>query len=131
MFVMVADENEAAAKKSLQVVVELYKKNVWHDARSVHCVSLACFDVRTKIKATALNFFLGTDTLEEEEEGADVDLTQIQHQHTINKKKKSHRQQVAKAVATVKRAEAKAAKVPHFNFSALQLLHDPQGMLLF
>jgi protein SDA1 len=42
LYSMVNDENETAAKKSLAVLIELHKRQVWTDARSVNVVASAC-----------------------------------------------------------------------------------------
>jgi hypothetical protein len=42
LYSMVNDENETAAKKSLAVLIELHKRQVWTDARSVNVIASAC-----------------------------------------------------------------------------------------
>ena len=56
-----ADENEAAAKKALAVLTELYRRGVWNDARSVNLVAEATKHASPKILVAALKFFLGQD----------------------------------------------------------------------
>jgi protein SDA1 len=41
-------------------MIELYRKNVWRDVRTVNVISTACFSDVTKLAVTALKFFLGT-----------------------------------------------------------------------
>ena len=43
MFTMLKDSNKIAAKTSLDVMVELYRKNVWRDAKTVNVIATACF----------------------------------------------------------------------------------------
>ena len=54
------DENEAAAKKALAVITDLYRRNVWSDARTVNLAADACRH-SPKILVAALKFFLGQD----------------------------------------------------------------------
>lgn len=42
MYSMLKDENETAARKSLDVMVALYRKRVWTDARTVNVIATAC-----------------------------------------------------------------------------------------
>ena len=42
-------------------MVELYKKNVWSDAKTVNIVVTACFSSTTKVMVAAIKFFLGKD----------------------------------------------------------------------
>ncbi|CAG8581659.1 1983_t:CDS:10 [Paraglomus brasilianum] len=123
-------ENAIAAKKSLDVCIELYKKNVWNDDKTVNVIAEACFHPVTKIKVTALKFFLGSN--EDEESGSssedDVpDIRRLQHVNQINKKKKSKARKMEKALANVRKKEKQKHKAENFNFSALHLLNDPQG----
>ena len=55
------DENVAAAKKALAVLTELYRRNVWNDARTVNLVAEATKHASPKILVAALKFFLGQD----------------------------------------------------------------------
>lgn len=55
------DENEAAAKKALAVITDLYRRNVWSDARTVNLAADACRHPSPKILVAALKFFLGQD----------------------------------------------------------------------
>ncbi|KAI8924400.1 SDA1-domain-containing protein [Entophlyctis helioformis] len=129
MYTMLKDTNEVAAKKSLEVMIELYKKNIWNDAKTVNVIAEACFSPTPKIVASAVHFFLGADEKEEvsdsDEDGPDI--ASLRHANTINKKKKSRRNTLQKAQASVKRKERAKSRAEHFNFSALHLLNDPQG----
>ncbi|KAJ3287922.1 Protein SDA1, partial [Borealophlyctis nickersoniae] len=129
MYTMLKDTNEIAAKKSLEVMIELYKKNVWNDAKTVNVIAEACFSPISKIVAPAVHFFLGTNDKEDEESDNEdvVDMKQLKHSQNVNKKSKSRKSQLEKAKATVKRKERQKAKAEVFNFSALHLLNDPQG----
>lgn len=70
MYSMVADENEASAKRSLAVLTELYRRNLWRDARSVNVIASACFHKSPRVMLAALKFFLGHD---QEGDGSDDD----------------------------------------------------------
>ena len=48
------DENEAAAKKALAVITDLYRRNVWSDARTVNLAADACRHPSPKILVAAL-----------------------------------------------------------------------------
>lgn len=55
------DENETAAKKALAVITDLYRRNVWSDARTVNLVADACRHPAPRVLVGALKFFLGQD----------------------------------------------------------------------
>lgn len=66
-----SDENAIAAKKSVDVCIDLYHKNVWNDAKTVNVIAEACFSPVTKISVTAVKFFLNSNEHNEEDEDDD------------------------------------------------------------
>lgn len=86
-----------------------------------------------KVIVGGVNFFLGGD--KEREEAADasdsddeaLDMGKLKHVAGINKKSKKRERELKAAAATVKKKERKKNKPHPLNFSALHLLHDPQG----
>ena len=55
---MLKDSNLLAAKKSLDVMIELYKKNVWKDAKTVNVVASACLSDLSKVLSRFKIFLL-------------------------------------------------------------------------
>lgn len=49
MFTMLKDTNTRAAKMSVDIMIELYKKNVWNDAKTVNVIATGCFSKITKV----------------------------------------------------------------------------------
>ena len=86
-----------------------------------------------KVIIGGVNFFLGGDKEREDaaEESSDdeeaIDMRQLKHQAGINKKSKKREKELKTAAATVRKKERKGKKSHPLNFSALHLLHDPQG----
>ncbi|KXS09179.1 hypothetical protein M427DRAFT_105875 [Gonapodya prolifera JEL478] len=129
MYTMLGDAHEIAAKKSLDVMIDLYKKNVWNDAKTVNVIGEACFHSSPKVCATAINFFLGANREEEEEADVDMpDITVLKHQAHIKKKTKSEKAKLEKAMATIKKKERAALNSnTALSFPPLHLLNDPQS----
>ena len=133
MYTMLADDHPIAAKKSLDVMVELYKKKVWNDEKTVNVIASACFSPVAKIMVTALKFFLSADDEEpeSEDEGDDNNkpsYSRLLHRTEHLKKTKKRKRVLAQ---TLRREHKKQNKEKHresFDFSALHLLHDPQGL---
>lgn len=76
LYSVLADDNELAAKKSLAVLSELWRRNIWRDARTVNCIASAVFHKSPAVLAAALKFFLGQDAAavdddESEDEGGE------------------------------------------------------------
>ena len=72
MFTMIEDRSDIASRKSLDVIVDLYCRHIWIDARTVNVLSTACMSDKMKVAVGALRFFLGIEErisgLEEEKE---------------------------------------------------------------
>lgn len=49
MYTMLRDSNATAAKISLDVMIELYRRNIWNDAKTVNVITTACFSKVTKV----------------------------------------------------------------------------------
>ena len=134
MFSMIKDSNPKAAKMSLDIMMELYKKNVWNDAKTVNVIaSIGCFSKTTKVMVGALKFFLGTD---EDDENSDSDsdkdkepdLKGAMMTTRVNKKTKKRAKQLETVKKLYKKSQNKKKNAPTFNFSAIHLVHNPQGM---
>ena len=58
IYEMLKDPNETAAKRSLSVMIELYKKRIWNDDKTVNVLAEGCLHDNPKICAAACKFFL-------------------------------------------------------------------------
>ncbi|RCI17176.1 hypothetical protein L249_3190 [Ophiocordyceps polyrhachis-furcata BCC 54312] len=127
---VVADRTSPRAIWAIKLTRELWKRQIWTDAKPVDVMKEACLADNEKVAVGAARFFLGGDKereeLEDESSDEEVDLGKVRHQITINKKSKKQKDALKKAVSKVKRNERKKSKPHPLNFSALHLLHDPQ-----
>lgn len=128
---LTSDRESSKGLWAVKITRELWKRQIWADARAVDIMKEACLSENEKVITGGVRFFLGGD--KEREEAADessdeeVDMTKLRHQAGINKKTNKKKRELKQAAATVKRKERKK-NAPHpLNFSALHLLHDPQG----
>lgn len=137
MFKMINDSHHVAAKMALKVMIELYKKNVWNDAKTVNVIASACYRINentgkldvTKLTPMALRFFLGADEEEDDKDDDDNDVPTVKDvkmANKFNKKTKKRAKQLENAKKAHKKNVKKVRKVDSFNFSALHLIHDPQ-----
>ena len=118
---------------AVKLTRELWKKQIWTDAKAVEIMKEAAMSQNEKVVTGGVRFFLGGD--QEREEAANesdsedeaIDMRRLRHQAGINKKTKKKANDLKKAASAVKKKEKKK-NAPHpLNFSALHLLHDPQG----
>lgn len=118
---------------AVKITRELWKRQIWTDAKAVEIMKEASLADNEKVIGGGVRFFLGGDKEREdlEDESSDedggVDIGKLKHQAGINKKTKKKAKTLERAVEKVRKHEKKK-KQPHpLNFSALHLLHDPQG----
>ena len=73
IFEMVQDPNETAAKRAVSVMIELYKRKIWNDEKTVNVIAEACLNDNPKLVAAASKFFLVLDyDYESESDGGDT-----------------------------------------------------------
>ncbi|CAM1510503.1 Fc.00g008380.m01.CDS01 [Cosmosporella sp. VM-42] len=125
-----ADRSSPRAIWAIKLTREMWKRQLWTDAKPVDVMREACLSDNEKVVVGAVRFFLGGDKereeLEDESSDEEVDLGKIKHQFGINKKTNKQKKVYSKAVDKVRRQERKKNKPHPLNFSALHLLHDPQ-----
>lgn len=127
-----SDRTSSKGLWAIKLTRELWKRQIWTDAKAVEVMKEASLASNEKVIVGGVRFFLGGDKEREEmeDESSDeeaIDLGRVKHQVGINKKTRKKSRAIEKAKATVKRRERKKSQPHPLNFSALHLLHDPQG----
>lgn len=61
IYTMLKDSNATAIKISLDMIIELYRRNIWNDAKTVHMITSACFSKITMTHVAVMTFILGKD----------------------------------------------------------------------
>lgn len=129
-------EHAVAARKSLDVLIDLYRKQVWRDVKTVNMIAETCLSPITKMRVAAINFFLhpGAQEKEEvsdnEEEGSRNLLKQLQMRAKVAKKTRSRESRVKRAIQSVHKKEKEKDRPHDVNFHAIELINDPQGSFL-
>ncbi|XP_063775973.1 protein SDA1 homolog [Pseudophryne corroboree] len=129
MYTMLRDSNATAAKMSLDVMIELYRRNIWNDAKTVNVITTACFSKVAKILVAALQFFLGKDDEKNDSDSDSEDdgpsARDLMVRYSTSKKNTKSKKKLEKAMKVLKKHKKK--KRPEvYNFSAIHLVHDPQ-----
>uniref|UniRef100_A0A7N4PDC9 Protein SDA1 n=1 Tax=Sarcophilus harrisii TaxID=9305 RepID=A0A7N4PDC9_SARHA len=130
MYTMLRDSNATAAKISLDVMIELYRRNIWNDTKTVNVITTACFSKVTKILVAGLKFFLGKDEDEKQDSDSESEddgptARDLLVKYGTGKKTSKHKKKLEKAMKVL-RKQKKKKKPEVFNFSAIHLIHDPQ-----
>ncbi|KAH7907971.1 SDA1-domain-containing protein [Hygrophoropsis aurantiaca] len=110
---------------------ELWRKNIWTDAKPVAIISLGCFHPAMKVQSASIHFFLGSDDEKEdsddEEEEEVTNVKALHHRREINKKTRSGDKKLQRKLNLAKKKKHGKKNEPYLpNFPAIQLLSDPQ-----
>ncbi|XP_077294253.1 SDA1 domain containing protein Mys45A [Arctopsyche grandis] len=131
MYTMLKDSNPKAAKMSVDIMIELYNKNVWNDSKTVNVIaSTGCFSKFTKVMVASLKFFLGKDPEEKDSDsdsGDEPNARESAIANKFNKKTRKRGKQLEKVKKLATKSKKKKSKAPIFSFSALHLVNNPQG----
>ncbi|KAJ5493575.1 hypothetical protein N7463_009662 [Penicillium fimorum] len=126
-----SDRTSAKGLWAIKITRELWKRQIWTEAKAVEVMKEAALSLNEKVIIGGVRFFLGGDKereeLEDEESDEEVSVGQVKHQLTINKKTRKKARVAEKAIKAVRNKERKKGNPNPLNFSALHLLHDPQG----
>lgn len=130
---LTSDRASAKGIWAVKITRELWKRQIWTDAKAVEIMKEAALADNEKVIGGGVRFFLGGDKEREEledessDEEAGIDIGKLKHQAGINKKSRKTKKSLEEAVKKVKKTEKKKNRPHPLNFSALHLLHDPQG----
>eukprot|EP01138_Halocafeteria_seosinensis_P000707 gb/GECG01000724.1/.p1 GENE.gb/GECG01000724.1/~~gb/GECG01000724.1/.p1 ORF type:complete len:808 (+),score=147.02 gb/GECG01000724.1/:1-2424(+) len=143
MYTMITDENVTAARRSLDVLIEVYRRKIWTDSRTVNAVAKACLSSYTRLVVPAIKFFLGVyDSSDEGEESDEEDedkrksdasnpknmtKKELQKMQTHSKRTRKRKRQAQRIIEKM-RQRGTDKKVTVAAFPAIQLIHDPQTL---
>ncbi|BFZ24384.1 hypothetical protein BsWGS_27422 [Bradybaena similaris] len=132
MFTMLQESSGVTVKTAVDIMIELYKRNIWADEKTVNMIASACFSKITKVMVAAMKFFLGKDELEEKDDSDSDDdapkksAKELVLGHRVAKKTKKRKKKLERALQAVNKHKKKKTAPEAFNFSALRLIYDPQ-----
>lgn len=128
-----SDLNRENALFITKITIKLWYAKIWTDSRTVEILVQSTLNGDVKVAVAGARFFLGADKdlYEHNEDDSDeenIDMSQIKHNMKINKKTSKRAKKMETAVKTIRRRQNKDLnKNTTLNFSAVQLLRDPQG----
>ena len=135
VFAMLNDSSVVAAKYALRVLVQLYRRHVWRDTRTVNVVAGALFCPHSALRIAALHFLLGAHDQasaadsDDEDAGTAAAKTAERMQKNLKKEGATSARNSKRTLRKLKRAQATAKKKPAgeaaASFAAIHLLHDP------
>lgn len=112
-------------------MVELYKRHIWNDEKTVNIIAEGgCLNANPKVVTIACQFFLSTDLdiySEDEESSDEEDAKLLIKHHKGSKMTKGKKETMIKVVKKQQRKEKRKNKVRiQTDFMPIDLLNDPQ-----
>ncbi|CAH8513066.1 unnamed protein product [Heterobilharzia americana] len=134
---MIKDSSSAVAREAVLILLSLFRKNVWNDARTANTIADSCLISNKKVYVPAVQFFLGklkaTGEMDSSSDSAsDIDdetkIKQLRMGHRVGVKTKGRKKRLERSIKNVnKEKERKIKKRAELtNFHAINMLHDPQ-----
>jgi protein SDA1 len=127
---MLTDPNKKAARKTLNIIITLFKKKIWNDGKTVNAIAAACNSTDPKIILAACRFFL-SEYEEGEDSSDDEDLDELKNKYKLlgkanTKKTKSRKNKLKMLMKSIERREQRKSKVKvNKDFMPIDQLNDP------
>uniref|UniRef100_A0A5K3F280 Protein SDA1 n=1 Tax=Mesocestoides corti TaxID=53468 RepID=A0A5K3F280_MESCO len=128
----------AVAKEAVILLVELYRRNVWKDEKTVNMIADACLAKSKKVFSKAVRFFLGhneksaeQDSSSDSDDNVDMNtrIKQMKLGHRVGIKSKKRAKRLDRSIENLRRKNERKKKeqMPTgINVPALNLIYDPQ-----
>ena len=130
---MLEDPNKKAARKTLNIMITLYKKKIWNDNKSVNAIAHCCYSKDPKIAFASVQFFLSEFEEIEDESGDEEKLDELKNKYKLlgkasNNKTKARKSKLKNLMKTIERREKRKSKVSiNKDFMPIDLLNDPSN----
>lgn len=137
MYTMLQDNTKVAARKSLDVMIELFRMGIWRDSKTANVISTAIFSQDTKMVLAVIHFFLDPPKdADDEQEDKDYRFNKRdiikKFGHGVVKKTTKRKRRLREALTEL--SHKRKSQLKHrlddrrnFNYSAIMLINDPQG----
>jgi len=134
MYGMLKDSSSQACRESLGVMIELWRRNVWTDGKTVNVISTGIFHKDPKVIAQTLQFFLSADHRYTDENKEDLPtkaaiVKKYGALHSRKTKKRKHKLEAKLSDLKKKKTnELKNETVDEkqYNYAAMTSINDPQ-----
>lgn len=130
IFEILKKNSDNLAKRAIQIMIALYKKNIWNDDKTVNIIAQGCFNDYYKIKLIACYFMIETTQLEDMEDSSDEEDDKGQPNIYDKKASKKTKAKEARLLKDKKKAlkkhQKKLQRKLKQNFFPIDLIYNPQ-----
>ena len=128
---MIEHHTDKSAKAALLIMLELYKRRVWMDVKSVNAISAGCLSKNSKMVMAGCKFMLDMDVDKEEleDDESDQEEKKIEIRRLIGSKMPQKKKDaLRKMLKLLDRKQRRKHHVPlQKNFLPIDRVYDPQG----
>lgn len=127
------EQRDAQGLWATKLTRELWRRGIWDDSRTVEIMTQAALHPDVKVSVAGARFFIGADKERQENFEDDLsddegfDMNALKHKMQVNKKSSRRGKKLESALKTIKKKNSSKGLQTYLNFSAIQLLRDPQG----
>jgi len=128
---MLNDPNKKASRKTLNIMITLYKKKVWNDTKAVNSIAACCYSSDPKICYAACQFFLTEYEEAENDSSEEEELDELKNKYKLlgkanSRKTKARKAKLKNLMKSIDRREKRKSKVKvNKDFMPIDLLNDP------
>lgn len=128
---MLNDPNKKAARKTLNIMIMLYKKKIWNDSKTINAIAQTCTSNDPKIAHASCQFFLSEYEEAEQDSSDEEQLDDLKSRYKLlgkanNKKTKTRKNKLKNLMKAIERREKRRSKVSvSKDFMPIDLLNDP------
>lgn len=152
LYGIVEEPNEVLVKRSMHVLVDLFRRRIWNDARTANVVGSCVFHESMPVAMVAANFLLDSESKSgdgDENSGSEDDEDDLENKYNrrgrdgkkasdmwkaynltgkkSTKKKKAMERTISRVTRVKRTAGSRGLDDRHGSFAAMMLLNDPQS----
>ena len=130
---LLEDSNKKLARKTLNIIVNLYQKKIWNDSRTINMLAnIAVTAKDIKISSAACQFFLSEYNTEEGDSSDEEELEELKNKYKLlgkgySQKTKKRKEKLKQLMKSIEKKEERNKKInTTSNFLPIDQLNDPQ-----
>lgn len=120
--------SDVAARKMVNLAIDLYKRNIWTENKVVDLIARGCFNASPKIRLISAYFLISTTEAQPDEESDEdeIDLKDIRLKKGITKATRTKEKLIDKEKKRViKKLKKKALKENNNKFFPIDVIYNP------
>ena len=129
---LLEDSNKKLARKTLNIIVNLYQKRIWNDSRTINMLANIAVNAKDiKISSAACQFFLSEYNANQEDSSDEEDLEELKNKYKLlgkgySQKTKKRKTKLKLLMKSIERKEERNKKIKTTSdFLPIDQLNDP------